>query len=180
MEELYTQENQALNARIQSYTTQSQNYEAQINAWKAKGGGSQKEYFQIESHLEDLNEQLFLIDKQRAKIQNMIDAMNAVATSLNMMADNMNIAVEKYNGIGAQQGEEYQEGTYIRNKNSTKIDIYQFDDREMLIRALVHELGHAIGLEHIDNPESIMYRLNEGTNNSLSPDDINAIKNICK
>ena len=43
----------------------------------------------------------------------------------------------------------------------------------------MHELGHALDLEHIDNASAVMYRLNDGINLNLTEDDINLLKAHC-
>ena len=62
----------------------------------------------------------------------------------------------------------------------THIDIYEFTDQQQLVRLIAHELGHALGLEHVDDPETIMYRLNEGTNSIPTEADMNELKQVCR
>lgn len=87
------------------------------------------------------------------------------------------------NSIGQSRGEEFTEGEYKSEYKSgvyeQEIDIYEFSTKAKLRRVLAHELGHALGLDHVEDPKAIMYRLNQGTNDTLTKDDLAELKTYC-
>ena len=103
-----------------------------------------------------------------------------MANVINRLIRELNLTVGDYNAIGAKTSGEFQEGQYVRDAAGQKINIHQFDDRPALVRVLAHELGHALGIDHLDNPEAIMYRLNESGNEKITADDIAVLKAVCQ
>jgi len=108
-----------------------------------------------------------------------INRLNNLANRLNNFASSINSQTKQYNTIGNELGDEFEEGLYHRDQNGRSIDIYQFKNQDNLIRLLTHELGHALSLEHSQNPKAIMYRLNKDNNYELSTDDILMLKEHC-
>ena len=119
------------------------------------------------------------INQHVSTVNSLVDRIKQVEGVLNNQVATLNLKVKNYNSLGDSTGREFNEGEYVRNASGTKINIYQFKDEGQLIRVLAHELGHAIGLDHIDNPKAIMYYLNEGVNEKLTPDDLTALRNRC-
>lgn len=168
-----------LETLTKNYKTNQNAYEKDVNYWNSQGGAPKKEYNSLEQRRMALNNQVTTINQTQNSLNALVDTINAMVVVLNKLVYSLNLQVSKYNGIGGSIGKEFNEGEYISDVNGTAIDIFQFNDEDQLIRVLAHELGHALGVGHLDNPEAIMYRLNESANSELTADDIAALKKQC-
>jgi predicted Zn-dependent protease len=62
--------------------------------------------------------------------------------------------VQSYNTLYGEN-RRFHKGEY----NGKEITIYQYQDRDDLILILAHELGHALGLNHVADPKAVMHEL---------------------
>jgi predicted Zn-dependent protease len=81
--------------------------------------------------------------------------------------------------VGNKLGDEFCEGNYLSKGGKQTITIYKYDSSNRLVRVIAHEFGHALGLNHNDNTEAIMYRLIQSDSTRLTPADVTALKTRC-
>lgn len=128
------------------------------------------------------------LKKEEAKLQRRQDELefhrqqaNAKGKQLNKVIEEEKELVASYNNRFAK-ARKFNQGQFVRQGKEEKVFIYQFSNKHDLKTVLAHEFGHAMGLEHVSNPRSIMHEMMDEQNIfnlSLTNEDIKAIKSRC-
>lgn len=165
--------------RAKAFDEQNNVFQLLVESWNKGKRNSRTQFDELELARVALEAKLAELKSLESELNLMARDINVVVEMLNRVAKSLNLSVEEYNTIGASRGETFTGGIYSESGSERSIDVYEFSSREKLVRILAHELGHALGLEHNDDPKAIMYHLNEGDTGVLATSDIAALKALC-
>ncbi len=160
-----------------SYDRRAAQYQEQVAYWNAKGGAPAEEYRKLNAEGKSLEEERQALNQDADEVNVFAKDINAAVAQLNALARKINAKVSTYN---ASAGEDFDQGNYEEDKSGERINIYEFKNTGDLERVLVHEFGHALGLGHVENPDSIMYSFNIGEGLELTEEDIAELARACK
>jgi uncharacterized phage infection (PIP) family protein YhgE len=161
---------------VQKFNTDSNAYADEVARVNARGGATQDEYKRLTAEKEALNARQTQLQSQADALKKEGAALSQMIAEYNAKVQDINQVVENYN---ATAGADFEEGQYVQDAKGRRIDIYAYKSQGELFHTLAHELGHALGLNHNENPASIMYPYNK-SGVTLSTDDIAALHTICK
>lgn len=164
---------------VDSFNVSVKNYEDKVIYWNEKGGVPKNEYNKLQKEKDSLLSFQNEVEISRLEVNGLVEDLNFLIEKYNRIALSANSAIDDYNKDEHIEGE-FRQGEYISDGQGKRINIYQFSDKNKLIRVLSHELGHALDVGHNDNPKSIMYRLNQGSDKVLSKEDLEALKIVCE
>ncbi|MGE5297902.1 MAG: matrixin family metalloprotease [Acidobacteriaceae bacterium] len=163
--------------RVQ-YETDLAQFNAEVQKWNRQGGAPAAEYKLLNQRKAELVAVSNQLEAQRLSINSQTNDLNTLAAKINEMAKSLNLNVDNYNGRFGE-ARKFDQGMYT----GKEIDIYQFNDESDLKLVLAHELGHALSLEHVDDPKAVMYYLMDQQNLAnlqLTDTDKAALLKECK
>ncbi len=135
---------------------------------------------EVETEQNALGEMKTSLLGQQEELKASLETLNAYIGVINGVAANHNQNMADFNRAGESLGAEFSEGEYIQENGRRSIRVYHFPSRDALVRVLAHELGHARGIGHLDNPQAVMHRLMRTENLELTTDDIAAMKAVMR
>lgn len=168
---------QAFEARSASFERRAAAYEAEVERWNAQGGAPPSEYARLSQEGKEIAAEQERLNEEADSVNAIAEEINIVVDEINALAQRLNSKVDTYN---SRAGTDFEQGNYQSDEEGTRITIHEFTSGTDLRRVLVHEFGHALGLEHVENPDSIMYSYNIGESLSLTEEDVAELSRACR
>ena len=155
---------------VADYEKQLEKYEQEVSYWNKKGGVPEEKY-------QFLKKEEYTLDSKASLIETLLTEVNHLAEENNKTVENYNNKVSDYNNLFAIN-HEFDAG----NTDGTEINIYSYDGESELQTLLVHEFGHVLGIDHVDDSHSVMYYLLNEKNKDgrLSDIDKKALELVCR
>jgi hypothetical protein len=176
LEENYQNLSVAYDNQVSAYESRLEGYNRTVARYNDQGGAPAGEF-------ERLQEEQRALDAEADQLNDRADELNLLANRINALGAEGNQLIQTYNrevqAFNRDFGysREFTQGDFRGNS----INIYKFSSDAELITVLAHELGHALGIDHVDDDESLMYYLlTDATENPrLSEADLEAFADAC-
>ncbi len=153
-----------------TYESLAKSHEKDVSYWNARGGAPATEYAKLQKQSAQLQSKYHDLKRQQ-------EALNRIVDQNNIKVNNYNNKIGDYNNL-FEEGKEFDAG----NTDRTEINIYSYTNISELNSVLVHEFGHVLGIDHLEDPYSVMHYLltNKNTNGEISEYDAQALRDICR
>lgn len=152
-------------------------YEKKVEYWNERGGAPEDEYQKLQQTRAGLDTMANDIEKKRKSLNTLVAQLNGLAKKEKKVVESYNKDVKTYESVYGGE-KEFDQGVYT----GKEINIYQFGENSELVLALAHEFGHALGMNHTENPKSIMYYLmakQDMQHTVPSAEDMQALQGRC-
>ncbi|MFZ5982098.1 MAG: matrixin family metalloprotease [Patescibacteria group bacterium] len=165
-------------AEVSQYEKDAKEYEREVDYWNEKGGAPEDEFRELKEDLRNLKDTERALEEARKEINALVSRINKLSGEEKKIVEGYNQQIETYKSRFGE-AREFDQGLFT----GESITIYQFNEKSDLELVLAHEMGHYVGIDHLNDPKSVMYYLiGEQDLENIAPtaDDLQAVSDICK
>ena len=141
-------------SRVRSYEKRLDAFNEEVTKYNERGGAPEPVYQSLEKERQALDQEVVEINALARELNALADDINELGEKGNSLIERYNENVRTYNDTFGEE-REFTQGDYM----ARHISIYKFSDQQELETVLAHELGHAIGIDHVEGEQSVMYYL---------------------
>lgn len=194
LDDLQVEESEAkAKEQIAKYETAKSDYERKLVAYESaldtyndrvtkinkSGGATEAERKDLKRDYDALQNQFQEVEAARQKVNSLVVTANQRITANQALVETYNKEVTTFQEQYGGDGEVFDQGVYT----GSDITVYQYDDMPRLIMVLAHEMGHALGIDHVEESKALMHYLMRDQDIStiaLDEADLQALQNVCQ
>jgi hypothetical protein len=161
---------------VAAYEARIEAYNKKVASYNETGGAPAEIFAELQSEEKALKKVAAALTERANELQSVVEKLNALGERGNRLIDQYNSGVDVYNSRFGEPNE-FTQGDY----QGDHINIYSFSSEDELLKVLIHEFGHALGIGHVEGNESFMYYLLEDQPDTpiLSEADLAAFSHVC-
>lgn len=173
---------------VEAYETESavlENRIQHLNQWvrkiNEKGGFNESELRQFHYRKQGVDRVAEQLEKSQELLHESGSDISRLVADINRRIEEKNRLIDDYN-LRFSGVHHLTQGVYEWNANDRAIHIYQFAGPMELRFVLTHEIGHALGMDHVGDPTSVMYHTigeQQGRQIRLTDADRRALRQVC-